>query len=139
MAGKVCRVAVFGAVHRKAEGRGSYWVRADLLELARRHGRPAVALRFPTALDTCLERNAQRPAARRVPDEVLLRQHSLAQDATTDVLMAEGFTNVLVPAFDLPDVRFAASPPPTARTPLSGRSPPRPTKASSALGPTTRS
>ncbi|MEU8841790.1 hypothetical protein AB0D97_22070, partial [Streptomyces roseus] len=25
MAGKVCRVAASGAVHRKAEGHGSYW------------------------------------------------------------------------------------------------------------------
>ncbi|WP_329202903.1 MULTISPECIES: ATP-binding protein [unclassified Streptomyces] len=57
-------------------------VRASLLELARRHGRPAVALRFTTDPDNCLERNAMRPAARRVPDEVLLWQHSLAQDAT---------------------------------------------------------
>ncbi|MER6314426.1 ATP-binding protein [Streptomyces sp. NPDC001581] len=82
-------------------------VRANLLELAHRHGRQAVALRFTTDLDTCLERNARRPADRRVPDDVLRWQHSLAQDATMDVLLAEGFTSALVPAWELPDVRFA--------------------------------
>lgn len=84
-------------------------MRASLLELARRHGREVIALRFTADLDTCLARNAQRPAARRVPDEVLLWQHSLAQEATMDVLLAEGFDTVLVPTWDLPDVRFACA------------------------------
>ncbi len=70
-------------------------VRAGLLEIARRHGRPAVAIRFPTPLDTCLERNALRPANQRVPEQVLRWQYELAQSATADVLVEEGFTDVL--------------------------------------------
>ncbi|MFZ3476042.1 AAA family ATPase [Streptomyces sp. 2.9] len=70
-------------------------VRAGLLEISRRHGRPAIAIRFPTPLDTCLERNALRPANRRVPEQVLRWQYELAQSATADVLAKEGFTDVL--------------------------------------------
>ncbi|MFF3432478.1 AAA family ATPase [Streptomyces sp. NPDC002602] len=67
-------------------------VRAELIERARRHGRPVVALRFLPHLDTCRSRNAERPANRRVPDDVLAWQHSLALAATPKALLAEGFT-----------------------------------------------
>ncbi|MFB7609965.1 hypothetical protein [Streptomyces gardneri] len=60
----------------------------------------------PWARSSCLERNAHRPANRRVPEEVLLWQHSLAQKATMDVLLTEGFSSVFTPTFDLPDVRL---------------------------------
>ncbi|MEV7535478.1 ATP-binding protein [Streptomyces hydrogenans] len=79
-------------------------VRASLLELARRHGRPAFALRFPADLDTCLARNAQRPDDRRVPEATLRWQHGLAQEATVEVLLREGFAEV----HDLPDIDPAA-------------------------------
>ncbi|MFD7867815.1 AAA family ATPase [Streptomyces sp. NPDC059783] len=67
-------------------------IRAELVERARRHGRPIVALRFLPPLDTCRARNSERPANRRVPDDVLAWQHSLALAATPKALLAEGFT-----------------------------------------------
>ncbi|GAA2964896.1 hypothetical protein GCM10010518_59330 [Kitasatospora cinereorecta] len=69
-------------------------VRAQLVERARRRGRPIVALRFLPDLDTCLTRNAQRPANRQVPPDTLRWQHQLAQKATPDALLREGFTAV---------------------------------------------
>jgi predicted kinase len=67
-------------------------VRAELVERARRHGRPVVALRFRPHLDTCRARNRTRPTNRQVPDDVLVWQHSLALAATPKALLAEGFT-----------------------------------------------
>nr|WP_185906934.1 ATP-binding protein [Streptomyces sp. WAC04770] len=67
-------------------------VRAELVERARRHRRPVVALRFLPHIDTCRSRNSKRPANRRVPNEVLAWQHSLARAATPRALIAEGFT-----------------------------------------------
>ncbi|UQI49823.1 ATP-binding protein (plasmid) [Streptomyces sp. HU2014] len=69
-------------------------VRAELVERARRRGRPVVALRFLPDLDTCLTRNGLRPVNRRVPDDTLRWQHDLTREATTDALLAEGFTAV---------------------------------------------
>ncbi|MFE7656322.1 AAA family ATPase [Streptomyces bottropensis] len=79
-------------------------VRAGLLALARRHGRQALALRFPVDLDTCLARNAERSDDRRVPEATLRWQHGLAQEATAEALLREGFTEV----HDLPDLDPAA-------------------------------
>ncbi|WP_329405002.1 ATP-binding protein [Streptomyces melanogenes] len=67
-------------------------VRAELVERARRHGRPVVALRFLPHLDTCRARNSARPPNRQVPGDVLAWQHSLALAATPKALLAEGFT-----------------------------------------------
>ncbi|MGN7139132.1 AAA family ATPase [Streptomyces pseudogriseolus] len=67
-------------------------VRAELVERARRHGRPVVALRFLPHLDTCRARNSARPPNRRVPGDVLAWQHSLTLAATPKALLAEGFT-----------------------------------------------
>ncbi|MFE7070445.1 AAA family ATPase [Streptomyces sp. NPDC057620] len=69
-------------------------VRAQLVDRARRHGRPVVALRFLPDLDTCLARNALRSANRRVPDDRLRWQHDLTREATADALLREGFTTV---------------------------------------------
>lgn len=82
-------------------------VRAQLVERARRRGRPIVALRFLPDLDTCLARNAQRPTNRQVPPDTLRWQHQLAREATPDVLLREGFTAVhhIGPACD-PPARF---------------------------------
>ncbi|MZG01470.1 ATP-binding protein, partial [Streptomyces sp. SID5614] len=63
-----------------------------LVERARWHGRPVVALRFLPRLDTCRARNAARPANRRVPGNVLTWQHDLTIAATPQALIAEGFT-----------------------------------------------
>ncbi|MGW8558131.1 AAA family ATPase [Streptomyces tubercidicus] len=67
-------------------------IRAELVERARRHGRPIVAVRFLPHLDTCRARNAARPASRQVPDDVLAWQHSLTRAATPQALVREGFT-----------------------------------------------
>ncbi|MEV4438051.1 ATP-binding protein [Streptomyces sp. NPDC049577] len=69
-------------------------LRARLVERARRHGRPVVALRFLPDLNTCLARNRLRPANRRIPDDTLRWQHDLARAATPSVLLAEGFAAV---------------------------------------------
>ncbi|MGC9478813.1 AAA family ATPase [Streptomyces sp. WG4] len=69
-------------------------VRAQLVERARRHERPVVALRFLPDLGTCLARNALRPANRRVPDNTLRWQHDLTRKATPNALLREGFTAV---------------------------------------------
>ncbi|MFI9311230.1 AAA family ATPase [Streptomyces triculaminicus] len=69
-------------------------VRAALVERARRHGRPVVALCFLPDLHACLARNRLRPANRRVPDDTLRWQHDLARAASPDVLLREGFTAV---------------------------------------------
>ncbi|MCL7370412.1 ATP-binding protein [Streptomyces ardesiacus] len=67
-------------------------VRTELVERARRHGRPVVALRFLPHLDTCRARNSARPPNRQVPSDVLAWQHSLALAATPKALVTEGFT-----------------------------------------------
>ncbi|MEU3565763.1 AAA family ATPase [Kitasatospora sp. NPDC006786] len=73
-------------------------VRARHVERARHHGRPLLAIVFTTPLDVCLRRNSQRPANRRVPEDVLRRQHRLAVDALPG-LTTEGFDEVrLYPA-----------------------------------------
>ncbi|MFJ4879984.1 AAA family ATPase [Streptomyces sp. NPDC088745] len=81
-------------------------VRAGLVERARRHKRPAVALRFLTDLDTCRARNELRPADRCVPEDTLRWQHRTALAVTPEVLYAEGFTAVYT-IRHLPEVRFA--------------------------------
>jgi predicted kinase len=69
-------------------------VRADLVERARRHGRPIVALLFLPDLDTCRARNRLRPTTRRVPPDTLRWQHDRAREATPAVLIKEGFAAV---------------------------------------------
>ncbi|MBP0453996.1 AAA family ATPase [Kitasatospora sp. RG8] len=68
-------------------------VRARLVERARRHGRPLLAIVMTTPLDTCLRRNSERPPTRRVPDDVLRWQHQLATEALPG-LADEGFDEV---------------------------------------------
>ncbi|MFE6903583.1 AAA family ATPase [Streptomyces sp. NPDC057717] len=81
--------------------RGNH-VRASLVQQARRHGRPIVALRFLHHLDTCRARNRARPANRRVPDDVLAWQHARTREATPQALLAEGFTAAHDVAINLP-------------------------------------
>jgi len=68
--------------------------RRPLLELARRFGRPAVAIVFDVGAEPCRQRNRERPD-RRLPDSVIRRQlgqlrHSLA------TLGGEGFQETVV-------------------------------------------
>jgi predicted kinase len=51
------------------------WARAELLAVARRHRRPAVAVVLDLPLDVALRRNLERPAPR-PPAAALRRQHA---------------------------------------------------------------
>lgn len=82
-------------------------VRAALVQRARRHGRPIVALRFLPHLDTCRARNSARPPSRRVPDDVLAWQYSLARAATPQTLLTEGFTSAYDVVTNHADMREA--------------------------------
>ncbi|MFJ9447135.1 hypothetical protein ACIRRH_35595 [Kitasatospora sp. NPDC101235] len=60
--------------------------------------RSGVDLKSFVLPDVCLRRNSERPANRRVPDDVLRWQHQLAVEALPG-LTAEGFDEVrLYPA-----------------------------------------
>ncbi|WP_371591228.1 AAA family ATPase [Streptomyces sp. NBC_00470] len=67
-------------------------VRSTLVERARRHGRPAVAMRFLVHLDICRARNRRRQSNREVRDDVLVWQHEQMLAARPQALLAEGFT-----------------------------------------------
>jgi predicted kinase len=66
--------------------------RAFLLQHARAHGVPAVAITVRTPLATCLARQAGRPTSRQVPKTAVIQQH--ASLPTSEQLLAEGFTQV---------------------------------------------
>ena len=70
------------------------WARERLLAVARRLGRPAVAIVINLPLATCLERNAVR-ADRRLPPAATRRQHARMRDSL-DRLAGEGFEPVVV-------------------------------------------
>jgi protein phosphatase len=69
------------------------WARARLLALARRHGRPAVAIVFDLPLATCLLRAAAR-TAHPVPPAAIRRHHARMRTALGG-LAAEGFSSVV--------------------------------------------
>jgi protein phosphatase len=68
------------------------WARRELLEVARRYRRPAVAIVLDVPLTVALERNALR-AAPRPPPAALRRQHRWLTDALP-ALAHEGFDAV---------------------------------------------
>ena len=68
------------------------WARAELLAVARRHGRPAIGIVLDVPLDVALERNAGRPSPR-PPAAALRRQHRLLHDVL-HAIRAEGFAAV---------------------------------------------
>lgn len=75
--------------------------RRPLVAMARRHGRPAVAVIMATPLSECLARNARRPApapgrrwGSRVPEETVRAQYRQAQQALP-LLAAEGLGHVI--------------------------------------------
>ncbi|HEX5038733.1 MAG TPA: AAA family ATPase [Candidatus Limnocylindria bacterium] len=86
------------------------WARAELLVLARRHRRPAVAVVLDLPLEIALRRNLERPAPR-PPASALRRQHGWLHD-TLHAIEAEGFAQVhhlaSVEAIDSVRVRFLA-------------------------------
>ena len=69
------------------------WVRFRLLDLAARHGRPAVALVFEVPGEALLDRDARR-ADRRVGDAVV-KQHARQLRAALRGIDREGFRAVL--------------------------------------------
>jgi len=70
------------------------WARAELLAIARRHGRPAVAIVLAMPVDICLDRNERRED-RRLPPRAIRRQHRLMSDSLPH-LGDEGFADVWV-------------------------------------------
>ena len=68
------------------------WARAQLLDLARRHRRPAVAIVLDVPLAVALERNALR-ASPRPPPAALRRQHGWLRSSLPS-LADEGFAAV---------------------------------------------
>ncbi|MGW5818046.1 AAA family ATPase [Streptomyces noursei] len=70
-------------------------VRAGLIERARRHGRPVVAVVLCPEVEVCTARNRQRPRNRRVPLDTVRRQHAETV-AALPRLTDEGFAEVRV-------------------------------------------
>ncbi|MFI0742708.1 AAA family ATPase [Streptomyces sp. NPDC021100] len=69
-------------------------VRVELVMAAKRHGMPAIAVIVSTPLSLCLQRQAPRPANRRVPDDVVRRQPE-AMTFSHQSLAREGFNHVV--------------------------------------------
>jgi protein phosphatase len=68
------------------------WARAELVDVARRHRRPAVAIVLDVPLAVALERNALR-AAPRPPPAALRRQHRWLRESLAS-LPHEGFAAI---------------------------------------------
>lgn len=68
------------------------WARAELLAIARRHRRPAVAIVLDLPLEVAMERNLSRPEPR-PPSAALRRQHRWLRD-TLRALPHEGFATI---------------------------------------------
>ena len=68
------------------------WARAELLAVARRHRRPAMALILDVPLEVALERNARRPSPRPPPTAVR-RQYRWLHDLV-HAIGDEGFSAV---------------------------------------------
>jgi protein phosphatase len=68
------------------------WARAELLAVARRHRRPAVAIVLDLPLDVVLARNAARPKPR-PPDRAVRRQSRWLNDAQAE-MEREGFAAI---------------------------------------------
>ncbi|MFI1719201.1 AAA family ATPase [Streptomyces litmocidini] len=69
-------------------------VRVELVMTAKRYGVPTVAVVVSTPLSLCLQRQQPRLANRRVPDDVVRRQHE-AMTFSHQSLAREGFNQVL--------------------------------------------
>jgi predicted kinase len=86
------------------------WARELLLDEARRHRRPAVAVVFDLPLDVCLERNARRPRPR--PPAAIRRQHRWLRDSLA-ALSHEGYLEIhrLTTPAEVDSVSVVRSPP----------------------------
>ncbi|MET9914464.1 ATP-binding protein [Streptomyces sp. NPDC006476] len=73
--------------------------RAQLLDAARRHCMPAVAVVVDTPLPVCIERQKNRPTSRRVPEVTVTAQHQAMREALPR-LESEGFTRVVIVTAD---------------------------------------
>ncbi|MFJ6252461.1 MULTISPECIES: AAA family ATPase [unclassified Streptomyces] len=69
-------------------------IRVELVIRAKKYGVPTVAVVVSTPLPPCLQRQQPRPAKRRVPDDVVRRQHG-ATASSHQSFAREGFTQVL--------------------------------------------
>ncbi|MER5501302.1 ATP-binding protein [Streptomyces sp. NPDC002561] len=69
-------------------------IRKGLLDAARTHGVPTVALLVPTPADVCVQRQADRDPARAVPENIVRRQHADMVTAFPQ-LRDEGFDHVV--------------------------------------------
>ncbi|MFE1383436.1 AAA family ATPase [Streptomyces sp. NPDC058740] len=69
-------------------------VRVELVGTAKKYGVPTVAVVVSTPLSLCLQRQQPRPANRRVPDDVVRRQHE-AMTFSHQSLAREGFTHIV--------------------------------------------
>lgn len=94
--------ALLHAIVRARVGRGLLTVvdatnllapsRRPLRELARRHGRPVVAVAFDVPLGVLLARNAARD--RRVPEEAV-RKHHAQMAGALETLPSEGYDTII--------------------------------------------
>ncbi|MFE1579287.1 AAA family ATPase [Streptomyces fradiae] len=69
-------------------------IRVELVMTAKKYGVPTVAVVVSTPLSLCLQRQEPRPASRRVPEDVVRRQHE-AMTFSHQHLAREGFNQVL--------------------------------------------
>lgn len=65
--------------------------RAGLASSGYGHGCPPIAVLFDTPLDVCIERNAVRPRARRVPEEFVMESWRCVQDELATMRPPQGF------------------------------------------------
>jgi protein phosphatase len=87
------------------------WARAELLQVAKRHRRPAVAIVLDVPIDVAHDRNARR-ASPKPPPAALRRQHRWLADSLP-ALTHEGFAavHVLRSEAEVDGVRLERSPP----------------------------
>jgi predicted kinase len=87
------------------------WARAELIRVAKRHRRPAVAIVLDVPIEVALERNLQRGSPR-PPPSAIRRQHRWLADSLPS-LAHEGFeaVHVLQSVADVDAARVERSPP----------------------------
>ncbi|WP_055633036.1 ATP-binding protein [Streptomyces griseoruber] len=68
--------------------------RGPLIDAAKRHGMPVIAVLVSTPLPVCIERQQGRPANRSVPEDTVTAQHQAMVHSHPN-LRAEGFNEVL--------------------------------------------
>lgn len=76
-------------VHDRAEHR------RNVLDIAGRHGVPAVLIALATPAEVCVRRQADRPLSRQVPEEIIRAQYARVLTSLPD-LHAEGWNAVHV-------------------------------------------